>query len=235
MAVLSLSDMSALAGYYSGPRWRTRKTMHKSTKSVPTITRLVFLSAGIGLVLGGFSALKVPLISHFFPRPHGLLQVPAQGLVPEDSLVSGSRDAPYKLVIFGDYHCPPCRAHWSRLSEKSRKSRGQISIYFRHFPLTTLHPFAADASLICLSAPPSAFKQVHQKLFEGAIPSSADELARQVDSLVPPGKRLLDSATGRLSRDIHLANSIGISGTPTMFLVLPNGQVAREPFDALLP
>jgi protein-disulfide isomerase len=71
---------------------------------------------------------------------------------------------PPLLVEFGDYECPFCRLSHPAL-EKLIASHAHITIGYRHFPLTNLHPSAEPAAYAAICAERQArFPQMHSLL-----------------------------------------------------------------------
>lgn len=69
------------------------------------------------------------------------------GYTPNSSLGQklGSNDAPVKIVEFGDFQCPACKAAAAPLKQAYEKNKKNVQLSFLHFPLTT-HPNADEGS-----------------------------------------------------------------------------------------
>jgi protein-disulfide isomerase len=137
--------------------------------------------------------------------------------------------APYTLVEFGDYECPPCRhANPQVLALLARHPR-EINYVFRDLPLTNIHPLAMRAALIADEAgSPSAYWRIHDKLYKGSMLDEPTLLQAQeaLSSSVPPPvpERLAQDSIQEAQDE---AASLGIRATPTFVLVCPHGVVRR--------
>jgi thiol:disulfide interchange protein DsbC len=121
--------------------------------------------------------------------------------ISTDALILGDKKAANKVIVFTDPDCPFC----GKLHEEIKKvveKRKDIAFYIKLFPLTNLHPDAywKSKSIIC----GKSLKLLEDNFKKKSIPKPACE-------------------TDVLDRNIKLAASLGISGTPT--LVMPNGSV----------
>jgi protein-disulfide isomerase len=50
------------------------------------------------------------------------------------------------IVVFSDYQCPYCARVEPTLKQLLQQNEGKIKIYFRDFPLSSIHPFAEKAA-----------------------------------------------------------------------------------------
>ena len=57
----------------------------------------------------------------------------------------GDAGAPYTLVEFGDFQCPPCGSARPVLEQMLRQSPHQVNLVFVHRPLPRVHPWALSA------------------------------------------------------------------------------------------
>lgn len=81
--------------------------------------------------------------------------------------VDGPLDAPVRIVEFGDFGCPSCRAwHNAGIKERLQAAYGeQIAFEFRHFPVITAQsPLAAEAAQC--AAEQEAFWSFHDYIYE---------------------------------------------------------------------
>ena len=86
-------------------------------------------------------------------------------------LTQGSPRAPRKLVIFGDYQCPPCHAAWERLGRIPAVASGEVAVLWHHNPLSLIHPLAEGAAEAAASLPPSAALLAHRALMRESLTS----------------------------------------------------------------
>jgi protein-disulfide isomerase len=125
------------------------------------------------------------------------------------------------IVEFSDYECPFCRkAHGS--VEEALLRDSEISVVYRHLPLTGLHPRAEAAALASICAEEQdRFGPVHRLLMETeewlidqdwrlvAEQGGVADLDKFEECLAG------DTARLRLEGDVEMAARLGISGTPT--------------------
>jgi len=164
----------------------------------------------------------------------------------------GPADAKLLIVEFADLECPACREA-APVMAKLREDFPQARFVFQSFPLTQLHPWAARASsfLDCIarSQPDQAFNFIeavfaHQKDIEVMVrKTDASGKTTVVDADVNERLRHYAEAAGadpaatqlcadspatseRLTRSELLGQSIGVTGTPTIFI---NGRRIGNP------
>ncbi len=139
----------------------------------------------------------------------------------------GSPLAPYTLVEFGDYECPPCRHNQPLIASLLSRYDGRIKLDFRQFPLQQLHPHAEEAAVSAESVRPlGKFWPVHKRLFEIDLSKK-----RELTDLLK-GYNLTSShqaANKQIYQDRALAEKLEVTGTPTFFLCCPDGSVRRLP------
>ncbi len=119
----------------------------------------------------------------------------------DDAIVMGNPLARKMVIIFDDPDCPYCR----RLHEEIKKvisQRDDIAFYIKLFPLVRIHPdaYRKSKSIVC----EKSFKLLDDAFSGKEIPSPSCE-------------------TDQIEKNISLAQSLGISGTPT--LILQDGTV----------
>ena len=71
------------------------------------------------------------------------------------------------IVVFSDYQCPYCARLEPTLKQLLQQNEGKIKIYFRDFPLSSIHPFsekAAEASRC--AAEQGKYWEYHDMLFQ---------------------------------------------------------------------
>ena len=143
--------------------------------------------------------------------------------------------SPVVLEEFGDYQCPPCGMLYPELKKIEADYGDQLRIVFHHFPLTKMHKNALAAAHAAEAARnQNRFWEMHDRLYrnqkswaEAPDPrptfiSYAQELGLNIDKFV----RDIDSAEvdQRINADIEKGSSMGVNGTPTVFI---EGQMLR--------
>ncbi|MCG2813220.1 MAG: DsbC family protein, partial [Thermodesulfovibrionales bacterium] len=125
-----------------------------------------------------------------------------RSLIPlKDALILGDKKAANKVIVFTDPDCHFC----GKLHEEIKKAiekRKDIVFYIKLFPLTKLHPDAywKSKSIIC----EKSLKLLEDNFEKKSIPKPSCK-------------------TDVIDKNIKLAASLGITGTPTS--ILPDGSV----------
>lgn len=174
-----------------------------------------------------------------YTDPDAEKQAIAQKLMGElaegDFASSGRVDAPVTVVVFADFQCPYCRHTAELLREEPLIRDGtDVRVVFRHFPLPQ-HEWAQQAAVAAACAGfqnAMAFWAFHDALFsvQSSITSGNLELKLQgIGSKIPSLDQQLFSSCvhkqmslGVVLQDKELAERLGVSGTPTIFL---DGQI----------
>jgi protein-disulfide isomerase len=150
----------------------------------------------------------------------------------------GNKNAKVKIVEFSDFQCPYCARGRTRVDEIVAKYKDKVAIYFRHFPLESIHPQAfksAEASLCAQDQ--GQFWAYHDSLFDnqGAL-AEADLLKRAKDlkldekafaECLKSGKKAAD-----VRKDLDEGMKVGVNSTPSFFV---NGLPVRgaQPIEVL--
>ncbi|MFH1014601.1 MAG: DsbC family protein [Nitrospirota bacterium] len=125
-----------------------------------------------------------------------------RSLIPlKDALILGDKKAVNKVIVFTDPDCHFCGKFHEEIKKVVEK-RKDIAFYIKLFPLTKLHPDAywKSKSIIC----EKSLKLLEDNFEKKTIPKPSCK-------------------TDVIDKNIKLAASLGISGTPTS--VLPDGSV----------
>ena len=153
-----------------------------------------------------------------------LLNAPRMKVTADPLRLKGSASALVSIVEFSDFTCPFCRQVDSTLTKVIAKYEGKVSLGYRDFPMSELHPqahVAAEASR-CASEQ-GKFWEYHDLLFEslGTLPredlfKAAEELhldTKQFDSCLSSGKY-----KSQIDRDFQDGIRAGVFGTPGFFI-----------------
>ena len=178
-----------------------------------------------------------------FEGPSVLVASPALSEVEDWDLLSqgplriGAPDARVKMVVFGDFECPACRAFMIGTLPKLRADYGgQLAVVFRHWPLE-YHRFAYPAARAAdCAARQGKFWEFHDKVYEDQDSlglKQFSEFAAEAGVPDPTAFLQCNSSTdpvAEIDRDAALALAVGGEGTPT---VIVNGKLitrgASEP------
>ena len=154
-------------------------------------------------------------------------------LGPDDH-VTGPDDAPFELVMYGDFQCPYCVASISILRRVRERLDGRLRFAFRHMPLPT-HPDADNAAQAAeAAAAQGAFWPMYDALYAARGRLSIDDLAGHAAAIGIDGERVRREVLAgvhaeRVARDERSARAAGITGTPAFFV---NGVLHEGSFDA---
>ncbi len=141
----------------------------------------------------------------------------------------GSPTAAVTVEEFADYQCPTCGTVHPKLKELTGVYGNKIKFIYRSFPLTQIHKNALDASIAAEAAgfqgkfwamQDQLFTNRQEwensndarKIFEGYAQKLGMDVTKfQNDMLGLPAKQ-------RVDEDMKRGRSIGISGTPTIYI-----------------
>lgn len=138
------------------------------------------------------------------------------------SPVLGDTTAPYRIVDFSDLECPFSYKVSQELQALYEKYPDSLCIIFKHFPLPS-HPNAplAHKALLAMQS------LNHFWEYRFLLPLKYDQLSQDI---VEAGAKLIGIRkkefrkalnivdTSQIAKDIRLGESIGVDGTPTIFV-----------------
>ena len=99
-----------------------------------------------------------------------MLRVP---VTPADH-IRGPENAPVTMVEYGDYECPFCGQSHPIVNSILKHFGDDLSLVYRHFPLTQVHPHAQSAAETYQGTQLRAFSSrtsCEKSLFSPASPS----------------------------------------------------------------
>ena len=137
--------------------------------------------------------------------------------------------SPVVLEEFGDYQCPPCGQLHPELKQIEREYGNQVQLVFHNFPLIKIHKNALMAARAAEAARnQDKFWEMHDLLYENqkewaeladAQPvflGYARKLNLNIDKFTQDlTSNLVDQ---KISADIQRGETMGVTGTPTVFL-----------------
>lgn len=152
----------------------------------------------------------------------------------------GPATAPVHLEEFGDFECPPCGMFHPILEQMHQEFGDRLRITFREFPLVPTHQHAlAAASAAEAAGIQGKFWQMHDLLYERQnnwkttfdVRPIFEGYAKEIGLDVERYKRDVggDLVAQRVFMDGKRGHSLGVKGTPTVFL---NGR--EVPFENLI-
>ncbi len=145
-----------------------------------------------------------------------------------DSPSTGSRSQKTVLLEFSDFQCPFCGKASETVEQFMANHGDEVTLVYKHFPLISIHPQALSAAKASWAAQQQGkFWPYYDALFEQQDSLGEDfyiELAESLDLDLEQFERDRNSRSADLAiqKDMELAETIGIQGTPLFVL---NGQV----------
>src|SRR5216684_1473713 len=176
--------------------------------------------SGLGLV----NSNQPPPIAGNGPAPNQPAPASAAPTKPNVKVSS-----PVVLEEYGDYQCPPCGLLYPELKNIEHEYGNQVQIVFHHFPLAKIHKNALVAAHAAEAARnQKKFWEMHDRLYrnQSAWADTADprpifvSYARELGLNVEQFRSDMESnqVDQRISADIQRGASLGVTGTPTVFL-----------------
>lgn len=163
-------------------------------------------------------------------RSGTLMQVSTAEVIGAKPDFRGNLSSKLTLVEFGDYQCPPCRASFVLLQKDLNPGTRKIRFEFRNFPLTSIHPYAYDASVLAeVAREENKHWAVHDALYKHDISAnSLLQIAKEFD-LGSERKKgdIFVHAKNVVDQDMKCGELIGVNSTPTFILCYPNGDAVR--------
>jgi protein-disulfide isomerase len=135
----------------------------------------------------------------------------------------GPKDAPITLVEFADFECPFCAMEAPVLEKEWQGRQSEIRFVYKYFVISA-HPHGESAARAAIAADKQGkFWEMHDMLFanrdhlEGA---DVDGYAKTIGLDLAKFHKDMQSqdATDRIERDKKLGESLGVMGTPTIFV-----------------
>lgn len=137
--------------------------------------------------------------------------------------------SPVIIEEYGDYQCPPCGQLYPELKQIEQEYGNQVQVVFHHFPLMKIHKNALMAAHAAEAARnQNKFWEMHDRLYRNqkewselddpkpVFLSYARQLNLNIDQFTNDlGSNVIDQ---KISADLQRGASVGVTGTPTVFL-----------------
>lgn len=175
-------------------------------------------------------------------KPKIVLNTKAGAPGAQPPQVVGPLNPRVTIEEFGDFQCPPCGKLHPVLKKIEDDYQSQVALVFREFPMTQMHANALEAARAAEAAGlQGAFWPMHDFMFDtqemwNKWRDARSVFARQATIMGLDPQQLrndMDSkeVQQRINADQQRGQSLGVVGTPTVFL---NGRmIAPEEFDHL--
>lgn len=138
--------------------------------------------------------------------------------------IRGPADAPVTLLEYGDYECPYCGLAHPIARAVQQEMGTVLRFVFRHFPLTTVHPYAEIAAEAAEAAGAQRnFWTMHDLLYDNQQQLDPPHLLAYAEALGLDLKRF----GSELSQHVHAPKvredflsgvRSGVNGTPSFFI-----------------
>ncbi|MBK9293400.1 MAG: DsbA family protein [Oligoflexia bacterium] len=151
----------------------------------------------------------------------------------------GPQTAKVKIVEFSDFQCPFCSRGRMRLEEIVGKYKDKVAVYFRHFPLESIHPQAFKASEASLCAQDQGkFWAYHNFLFDNQSALEEKDLVKYAEALKMDKAKFQEclksgSKAAIVKKDMEDGMKVGVNSTPTFYI---NGYAIKgaQPLEAFV-
>jgi protein-disulfide isomerase len=155
----------------------------------------------------------------------------------------GPGNAPVVIVEFSDFECPYCRKAATILRDNVMKAhKADVRLVFRNYPLSS-HSWATNAAELgacILRQDVGGFWAYHDYVFSHPERLSSDTYAQDILRILTRNYPSLNASVAlscasshdtapEVEADIKLGNTVGVSGTPTLFI---NGRRVAGAHDA---
>lgn len=151
----------------------------------------------------------------------------------------GPEDARVTLVEYGDFECPPCGRLHGDLKKLKEEYGDRVRFVFEHFPLESIHPNARAASRAAWCAgEQDEFWGMHDALFEDQRSLDQAAFLRHAESLGLDRQTFTsclasEAADAAVDRDLADGRSVGVGGTPSLFVNGRRINLVGNPYDSL--
>jgi protein-disulfide isomerase len=142
-------------------------------------------------------------------------------LLLRNSPVTGSASQKIIMAEFSDFECPFCARGHAVVKEFMAKNQNDVTLVYKHFPLTEIHPQAEPAAFASWAAlQQGKFWEYHDALFEQQNKLGeefylelANNLKLDIDRFNRDRKS--EQAKEAIKKDFELGKSLGVRGTPS--------------------
>jgi protein-disulfide isomerase len=153
------------------------------------------------------------------------------GMDTSASPAFGKEGAPVKIVVYSDFQCPFCAQEATVVHKQvAEKYPDDVRVYFRDFPLTTIHKWAMPGAIrgqCVYQQNPQLFWDYHDWIFEKQKEITPENIDAKVNEFLAGrgidalklGQCTGDSKTADAIEDsLKEGRAVGVTSTPTMFV-----------------
>lgn len=135
-----------------------------------------------------------------------------------ESPTNGAAESKIVLIEFSDFQCPYCAKADQTLKEFMAKHQNEVTLVYKHFPLTSIHPQALSAAKAAWAANQQGkFWQYKDALFTQQDKLGEElylEIAQSLNLDLEQFNRDRNVADTAIKQDMQLAEKLGVTGTP---------------------
>jgi protein-disulfide isomerase len=139
-----------------------------------------------------------------------------------DSPTTGAIDRKIVLVEFSDFQCQFCAQAHANIKQFVEKHKDQVTLVYKHFPLTQIHPEALPAAQAAWAAHKQGkFWAYHDALFTNQKKLGEEFYVATAQNLkLDMAKFNVDrqAANQSIVQDFSLGRQLGVDGTPTFVM-----------------
>lgn len=153
----------------------------------------------------------------------------------EGAIFKGKADAAVTMIEFGDYQCPFCSAFERKTMPQLQRDyigTGKLRFAVRSFPLDFHNlAFRAHEAAAC-AAEQGKFWEMHERLLANSAKLNGSDMPAHAEAIHLDKNKFatcFDAAlyAPQIHREIAEGQKNGVTGTPTFFLGLTNGDAAE--------
>lgn len=151
-----------------------------------------------------------------------MMESPAKAI--GDSPTTGSSKQEIVLLEFSDFQCPYCAKAHETVTAFMQKYGDRVTLAYKNLPLSSIHPEALPAAKAAWAAGKqgkfweyrSALFAKQKDLGDALYGSIAQELSLDTEKF--DRDRQSPEAQAAIDKDLAVAQSLGLNGTPVFFL-----------------
>ena len=164
---------------------------------------------------------QLAMIQKLFQDPKALIG---------DSPTIGSASNKILLVEFSDFQCPDCGKSYEVVKQFMAKHKDKVTLVFKNFPLTQVHPEALPAARAAWAAQQQGkFWEYHNELFSNQAKLSNNfylDTAKKLNLNLAKFQADYGIADTAILNDFKLGRKVDVQQTPALIL---NGLVIENP------
>ena len=211
--------------------------MTQKIKGSPKRNQIILGGVVIVAVVVAVAFVLLSSQSSFSELSFDYSQIP-QGRTDDGGFIIGDADAPLTIVAFEDFLCGHCQSYKTTTEKLISEyvAKGMARFEYRFVPVVDPAYSRLTATLAeCADTlQPGSFWIAHDRLFEIASArrfndSSARTFAEMMDMSYSELLQCTRDAS-QVDIDTQLANQLGVTGTPTVFIRYGDGYPQLSPF-----